>query len=72
MQLRQLKPLRRQSVFAPAALALSFPGSVAGVVLDSTGAVAPQAKKVAADRGTGVQREAVTTGSGDYPSGNLF
>lgn len=72
MQMRQLKPLRCLSVFALAAWALSFPGSITGAVLDSTGAVAPQAKKVAADTGTGVQREAVTTGSGDYLLGNLF
>jgi hypothetical protein len=66
MQMRQLKPLRCLSVFALAAWALPFPSSITGAVVDSTGAVAPQAKKVAADTGTGIQREAVTNGSGDY------
>jgi hypothetical protein len=70
MRMRQLTPLRCLSVFAPAAWALSIPGSITGAVLDSTGAVAPQGKKAAT--GTGVWREAVTTGSGDHPLGNLF
>jgi len=40
-------------------------------VLNSTGAVVPQAKLVATNTGTGVQRETVTTESGDYLFGNL-
>jgi len=46
------------SVFALAARALSFPSSITGAVVDATGAVAPQAKKAAADTGTGIQRDA--------------
>ena len=72
MQMCQLKPLRCLSVFALAARALSVPSSIIGAAVDATGAVAPQAKKVAADTGTGIQREALTTGSGDYRLGNLF
>jgi hypothetical protein len=70
--MRQLKPLRCLSVFALAAWALSFHGSITGAVFDSAGAVVPQAKKVATDTGTGVQREAVTAGIGDDLLVNRF